>query len=365
MKLNLGENMRKKVSIIIPYYNAEKTLKRCLDSVIKQTYPNLEVLVINDGSKDNSQKVVNRYEKKYPFIKLINKVNGGVSSARNLGLDLATGEYIMFLDSDDNYTKKNAIEKMVNKLEETGVDCVACSTVHPVFKTFLRGGKYDLTNTKQKMKYFEDFMAFGMPWNKVFKREVLTEKYEEKMKFTEDELFNIANLPNIKSVYFINEILHNYYCAPKTETNTSAINTIQLKKDDEQNRDGFFFKRYDNRDLRDPVVYKNNSKAIANKMIHGRYVYFEVFDVEFMKYLEVPIKEQYKSISYSITSPEFMETLKKCETRYRKLVTTNVEGLKKLACKYVDVINNPQKNPKINRVKYMLDEFYNLFYKKV
>ncbi len=353
--------MRKKVSIIIPCYNSEKTLKRCLDSVVKQTYPNLEVLVINDGSSDSSVNIVNKYATKHPFIKLITKVNGGVSSARNLGLTLTTGEYVMFLDSDDNYTKKTAIEKMVNKLEEENVDCVVCNFTHPVFKTFLRGGKYDLTKTSQRMKYYNDFMAFGMPWNKVIKRELLTECYEEKMKFTEDELFNIANLPNLKSVYFLNEVLHNYYCAPKEETNTSAINTIQIKKDDENNRNGFFFKRYDIANLRDPVIYKNNSKALANKMIHSRYVYFEVFDVEFMKHLQVPIEEQYKTTSYTITSPEFLNTLDKCQTKTKKLVTTDPETLKTLACNYVDIINTPQKT-KTNRVKYMLNEFYNLFY---
>lgn len=355
--------MRKKVSIIIPCYNAEKTLKRCLDSVAKQTYPNLEVLVINDGSKDKSATIVSRYAKKYPFIQLVNKENGGVSSARNLGLKLITGDYVMFLDSDDNYTKKTAIEKMVNKLEEQNVDCVVCNFTHPVFKTFLRGGKYDLTKTSQRMKYFDDFMVFGMPWNKVTKRELLTETYEEKMKFTEDELFNIANLPNVKSVYYLNEVLHNYYCAPKTEENTSAINTIQLKKDDENNRNGFFFKRYDIADLRDPVIYKNNSKRLATKMIHGRYVYFEAFDVEFMKTLQVPIEEQYKATAYAITSPEFMDTLNKCQTKTRKLISTEKTELENLAKCYVDIINAPQPDTR-NRVRFILDEFYNLFYKQ-
>ncbi len=354
--------MRKKVSIIIPCYNAEKTLKRCLDSVAKQTYPNLEVLVINDGSKDNSTKIVERYSKKFPFIQLVNKENGGVSSARNLGLKIMTGDYVMFLDSDDNYTKKTAIEKMVNKLEEQNVDCVICNFTHPVFKTYLRGGKYDLTKNNQKMKYYDDFFVFGMPWNKVIRREVLTEGYEEKMKFTEDELFNIANLHNFKSVYYLNEVLHNYYCAPKTETNTSAINTIQLKKDDENNRNGFFFKRYDIADLRDPVIYKNNPKHMATKMINSRYLFFGMLDVEFMKYLEIPLEDQYKSTTHAITSPEFMNAMEKCQTRGRKLISTNLQDLEGLAKQYVDIVNNQP--TKTNRMKFILDEFYNLFYEK-
>lgn len=89
------------ISVIVPIYNAEKYLARCIESVLKQTYPNLEILLINDGSTDDSKEICKRYASEYPLIKYIEKNNGGQSSARNLGLEICKGEYIGFVDSDD------------------------------------------------------------------------------------------------------------------------------------------------------------------------------------------------------------------------------------------------------------------------
>ena len=108
----------KKVSIIIPVYNVEKYLKRCLDSVCNQAYENLEILIVNDGSKDGSLKICNEYANKYSNIKLLNQENQGLSESRNNGLKAATGEYVMFVDSDD-WLCDGAVNEMVNFMEET------------------------------------------------------------------------------------------------------------------------------------------------------------------------------------------------------------------------------------------------------
>lgn len=107
----------KKISIIVPVYQVEKYLEECLDSIIEQTYKNLEIIVVDDGSKDNSSKICDNYKEKDNRIIVIHKENGGISSARNAGLDIATGEYIAFFDSDDMYYSKYAIENMYNLLE--------------------------------------------------------------------------------------------------------------------------------------------------------------------------------------------------------------------------------------------------------
>ena len=96
-----------KISIVIPVYNVEKYLRECLDSVIVQSYRNKEVILVNDGSTDNSIEICEEYDMKYPFIKLINKKNGGLSDARNVGILNSTGEYILFLDSDDYWDDAN------------------------------------------------------------------------------------------------------------------------------------------------------------------------------------------------------------------------------------------------------------------
>lgn len=108
-----------KVSIIIPVYNVEKYIRQCLESVINQTYKNIEIIVINDGTKDGSMKIVEEYlEDKR--IKIINKNNGGLSSARNKGIEEATGEYIYFLDSDD-WIEKDTIEVLVKNSKDVDI----------------------------------------------------------------------------------------------------------------------------------------------------------------------------------------------------------------------------------------------------
>src|SRR5574344_2022066 len=100
-----------KVSVIVPVYNVEKYLPKCLDSLVNQTLQDIEIIVVNDGTKDNSQKIIDKYAKKYKNIKSYIKENGGLSDARNYGVAKANGEYISFIDSDD-YIDKKMLEKM-------------------------------------------------------------------------------------------------------------------------------------------------------------------------------------------------------------------------------------------------------------
>ena len=102
-----GLKMEYKISVIIPVYNVEDYIRQSIDSVLNQTYKNLEIILVDDGSKDNSGKICDEYKNVDERIKVIHKINSGVSSARNVGIDIATGKYIMFLDSDD-FLEKNA-----------------------------------------------------------------------------------------------------------------------------------------------------------------------------------------------------------------------------------------------------------------
>ena len=112
-----------KISVIIPVYNTEKYLEKCLDSIINQTYQDFEIVIINDGSIDNSRKIINKYLNKYQNkIKCINKENNGLSSARNYGIEVARGDYIIFLDSDD-YIKKDLFEQLLPYIQK-GIDLI-------------------------------------------------------------------------------------------------------------------------------------------------------------------------------------------------------------------------------------------------
>ena len=118
-----------KVSVIVPVYNVEKYLAKCLDSLVNQTLKDIEIIVVNDGSTDDSQKIIDKYSKKYKQIKAYKKENGGLSSARNYGLKKVSGEYIAFVDSDD-YVDKKMLEIMYQKITTDKLDIIACDILN-------------------------------------------------------------------------------------------------------------------------------------------------------------------------------------------------------------------------------------------
>ena len=220
--------MEKLISVIIPCYNAEKCLSIPLNSLLEQSYKNLEIIIVNDGSKDGTLEVANRYATLDGRIRVITQENAGVSVARNNGVKVSNGDYIMFLDADDNYTTPIAIEKMCRRLEETGADMCVCDFIHPCFEQHTKGDRiYDMTNDKDFLEFYQDFFVLGVPWNKITRRECLTEYFVPGIKFNEDELYNLDNLHNMKKIAYIDEVLHHYYCAPyDPKAPASAVNSI-------------------------------------------------------------------------------------------------------------------------------------------
>lgn len=218
--------MKDLISIIIPCYNAAKTISRTLNSIREQDFKDVEVIVVNDGSTDNSLEVLSMFEKVDNRIFVFSQENAGVSVARNNGIKQAKGNYIVYLDADDNYTTPYALSNMMKRLKETNSDMVVCKFTHPCFEQYLEEGVYDLTNKKDFLTYIQDFFVSSMPWNRITKRECITEEYIKGVKFTEDEIFNFYNLKNIKKVAVLDDVYHNYYCAPynPNATDVSAVN---------------------------------------------------------------------------------------------------------------------------------------------
>lgn len=118
----------KKISIIVPVYNVENYLEKCLDSLVNQTLKDIEIIVVNDGSPDNSQDIIDKYVKMYNNVFSYKKKNGGLSDARNYGLKYVTGEYVAFIDSDD-YVDVTMLEKMYLKAKKDKLDIVVCDTI--------------------------------------------------------------------------------------------------------------------------------------------------------------------------------------------------------------------------------------------
>lgn len=197
-----------KVSVIVPVYNVELYIEKCLKSLVKQTLKEIEIIIVNDGSTDNSDKIISKYAKKYSNIIYIKKENGGVSEARNLGLQKATGEYIGFLDSDD-WIEEDMYEKMYEKAKSENFDMVACDTeaIFPDKKMYISSNiKEDNVSNKELM-----IDAYAVIWNKIYKKELIQGlKFKKNMNFCEDVEFLYMVYSRVKSIGVIKEPLHNY-----------------------------------------------------------------------------------------------------------------------------------------------------------
>lgn len=184
------------VSIIIPVYNAKKYLANTLDSVIKQTYKNLEIILVNDGSTDNSKDICESYAKIDKRIKVINKENGGVSSARNYGLALAKGEYISFVDSDD-FLVTDMIETLVNDIQNTNAEIAVCGYWHVTEEEYKKNRKtatneefMNLEVLVNPIKYYYSKKYMPNIWNKIFKKDLIKDiQFDDTIHYGEDFLF--------------------------------------------------------------------------------------------------------------------------------------------------------------------------------
>ena len=139
-----------KISVIIPVYNVEKYLNRCLDSIVNQTLKDIEIICVNDGSTDNSLQILNEYASKDSRIKIIDKKNEGLGYTRKVGLDNATGEYILFCDSDDYYAELTAFEKLYNFAIKKNVDIIGFDFYHISFNSTLKNRFYFIPNPPNK-----------------------------------------------------------------------------------------------------------------------------------------------------------------------------------------------------------------------
>jgi len=157
-----------KISIIVPVYNVEKYLRRCLDSLVMQTLDDLEILIINDGSPDNSGSIIAEYAAKYPQIRAFRKENGGIASVRNFGLAHATGEYIGFLDSDD-YADLTMYEKLYNLAEKEQCDIACCGYYLTYPDHEEERFEYPYQGCREMLVHF-----YGVLWNKIYRKDFIT-----------------------------------------------------------------------------------------------------------------------------------------------------------------------------------------------
>lgn len=209
------------ISVIVPIYNAEKFLHYCIDSILNQSFVDFEILLVNDGSTDNSGRICDEYAGKDTRAKVIHKQNGGVSSARNAGIEAAKGEYICFVDSDD-YLESNYLKELVEtKKKYPDFDNVWCGfqTVEDYLKSNINtvaseyNKDYSFSNLSSIMDLCEKWLV-QMPWNKLFLTKTIKENsiiFPPELSLGEDYIFNLRYLDCTNGkIVVINKPLYDY-----------------------------------------------------------------------------------------------------------------------------------------------------------
>lgn len=207
---------RGKISVIVPIYNNEKYIERCLSSILNQTYRNLEIILVNDGSTDSSCEICESFREKDSRIKLINIENAGVSNARNVGLDNCTGEYVAFVDSDDFLhpqmyeimmkANNDKYQMVVCNFKEGDDEEINCDKLIKV--------KSKILNFKKILKdsYYKERKVYISVWNKIIKRSLIGDhRFNIKMRYGEDHIFMNYLYYYSKEVLIIDEPLYYYY----------------------------------------------------------------------------------------------------------------------------------------------------------
>lgn len=204
----------KKVSIIVPVYNVEKYISECLNSLIKQTYSNIEIILVNDGSTDKSGEICKKYAGQDKRIKVIEQENQGAANAKNNGLEHVTGDYITFIDSDD-YVELHWIKTMVDTLEDKNADVVECNFVKEYVDSYELGNDntyaYKEFSSETYMEQYLSNWTCSLFWNKLFKVEITENVYfRRERRCIDDEFYTYKILSNAKKIVRIEDILYHY-----------------------------------------------------------------------------------------------------------------------------------------------------------
>lgn len=198
------------VSVVVPVYNAENFIRRCVSSILKQSYTKFELLLINDGSTDNSAAICKEFEKTDRRVSVYNKSNGGVSSARNVGIKRSRGEWICFIDADDWVEP----EYIANLIEHADSDLVVNNfNSDEEWYNSLKKTKIFLNKNPDKIDFLLSKVVFLVPWCKIFKLNILKENgllFDENLHLGEDSLFVNEYMIYIDSVQILPDKLYNY-----------------------------------------------------------------------------------------------------------------------------------------------------------
>lgn len=293
--------MKPKVSVIIPVYNSEKYIEKCINSVLEQDYQEFELILINDGSKDGSLKILERYKEKCKEkIVLVNQENCGVSKTRNKAIQMANGKYIMFIDNDD-FIDKDYIKTYIEEIEKEDLDVVIGGYRRPNEK-----GKV-IKKLQLPQEEWGKFMIFA-PWAKIFKREYLI---ENDIKFLpvnigEDVYFNIQAMLLSKKIKIINYIGYNWFFNTGSVSNTTQKNISNLQVFD----------------LLNSCYNVTKKKNILDK----NYEYLEMY---FIRYIVWFLLFSTKKVEYKVIKEKYNEIFNWLKERFPNYKKNKLLGITK------------------------------------
>ena len=214
-----------KISVIVPVYNAEGYIRKCLDSIVGQTYTDFEVLLVDDGSTDYSSQICDEYAKKHPNFKVYHIENSGPSRARNKGLDCAQGIYVTFVDADD-WMETNALERYISAIESHQADVVKAGYIKEYKKRNLVVNidkEEEYTDIESFFVGIEESKYYGFLWNGIYKRSVIGNiRMDETIRWCEDHLFTCEVLLHTNKMVLLPDVLYHY-----RKTDNTTLSSIK------------------------------------------------------------------------------------------------------------------------------------------
>lgn len=299
--------MKPLISVIVPVYNVEKYIDRCLESLLNQSYENLEIILVNDGSTDNSASKCAEWEEKDSRIVVVHTVNKGASAARNKGLDICNGELIGFVDSDD-YIEESMYEKLYDSLVKTNSDISCCG-----IKRFNDLEEVDLWVSDKDEEFnrntifdtvYTSYIGWAI-WNRLYKREIWKDIRFVEGRTREDLEIIFRILYKTNKMSYINEALYNYYISESGVTNA---------KFSEKNLDMLWACE---KSLKLHKKYNNNSQENRTKQLYMDYL-LEFYKKDTTKEIDDQLK-MYSSIIKKEGIPNGYKLKYSLATRFRKI----------------------------------------------
>lgn len=320
-----------KVSVIVPVYNVERYIEKCLDSLVNQTLDDLEIIVVNDGSPDNSEEIVLKFKEKYDNVKYIKKENGGVAVARNVGIKAATGEYVSFVDSDD-YLDLDMFEKLYDKAKSTNAEVVMSA-----YYDEDDDGKYKVRGNGNMHEYgvslLENpkmvFVNNAFVFSKIYSKELIERKGIEfkKYRIFEDLLFLYTCLMHANKVEKVDQPFYHYIRRENVSV-TGKMNKkfydlfpVMQELRDEFKKNGWEFQEYltymaiKHAYLRFNMNVDKETKELKKQYILDSYAFLDTYDPNWKKnvYFKLTKRRGFwnYSVGYWMVRPKIIRIVKK------------------------------------------------------